>query len=123
MKATDIPHIGVIYKQFQKEIDVIKNNDDKAVVIPSLDRFAATFLEDICIDNEIVSDVYDTRGFRQGKEFLGKITNIIDGNNIESFDGKILIIMPWIEYKKVIEMLKNKAVTPRRIVCWNELFS
>jgi len=123
LKAKDIPHMRVVYDQFQKEIDDIKNNNEKAIVIPSLDRFAATFLEDVHIDKEIISDVYDTREFRRGKDFLGKTTKIIDDSNVKSFDGKILVIFPWIEYKKVMKMLKDKAVTPRRIVCWNELFS
>lgn len=122
LKAKDIPHMSIIYDQFQKEIDTIKNNNDKAIVIPSLDRFATTFLEDIYIDKEIVEDVYDTREFRKEKNFLGKTTKIIDDNNIGSFDGKILIILPWVEYKNVLEMLKDKAIKPSRIICWNEFF-
>jgi len=123
LKAKDIPHMHIVYEQFQKAIDSIRNNNDKVIVIPSLDRFATTFLEDIYIDKEIVSDVYDTREFRKEKGFLGKTTKIIDDNNIKLFDGKILVILPWIEYKRVIEMLKNQAVMPRQIVCWNEFFS
>lgn len=122
LKAKNIPHMRVIYDQFQNEIDNIKNNNEKAVVIPSLDRFATTFLEDIYIDEGIVSDVYDTREFRRGKDFLGKSTKIID-NNIDSFNGKILVILPWVEYNKVIEMLKSQTVTPTRVVCWNEFFA
>jgi len=123
LKAKDIPHIGVIYDQFQKEIDAIKDNNEKIIVVPSLDRFATTFLEDIYIDKEIVDDVYDMREFRKEKYFLGKATKVIDDNNIESFDGKTLVILPFIEYEKIIGILKDKAITPKRIVCWNEFFS
>lgn len=123
LKAKDIPHMAIIYDQFQKEIDTIKNNNEKVIVIPSLDRFATTFLEDIYIDVEIIEDIYDTREFRKEKEFLGKHTTIIDDKNIELFDGKILVILPWIEYKKIIEMLMDKEIMPRQIVCWNEFFA
>lgn len=122
LKAKDIPHMDIVYDQFQKEVDTIKNNNEKAIVIPSLDRFATTFLEDIYIDKEVVEDVYDTREFRKGKEFLGRTTKIIDNNNIRYFDGKILIILPWVEYKKVNDMLEHNRVRPKHIICWNELF-
>jgi len=80
------------------------------------------FLDDIHIDNETVDDVYDTRGFRKEKIFLGKATKIIDENSLELFDGKILVILPWVEYKKVLEVLSEKGVKPMSIVCWNEFF-
>jgi len=122
LKAMDVPHMRIVYDKFQKAIDAIKNNNDKAIVIPSLDRFATTFLDDIHIDNETVDDVYDTRGFRKEKIFLGKATKIIDENSLELFDGKILVILPWVEYKKVLEVLSEKGVKPMSIVCWNEFF-
>jgi len=43
LKAMDVPHMRIVYDKFQKAIDAIKNNNDKAIVIPSLDRFATTF--------------------------------------------------------------------------------
>jgi len=63
------------------------------------------------------------REFRKEKYFLGKATKVIDDNNIKSFDGKTLVILPFIEYEKIIGILKDKAITPKRIVCWNEFFS
>lgn len=123
LKAKDIPHMNAIYNRFQNEIDAIKNDNKKAIIIPALDRFAATFLQDINIDADIVEDVYDTREFRKEKEFLGRKTKIINDDNIDIFDGKILVILPWVEYGKILGMLADKAVKPERIVCWNQFFS
>ncbi|OAI08664.1 hypothetical protein A1342_16000 [Methylomonas methanica] len=122
LKAKDIPHMSAIYKRFQNEIDLIKGSNDKVTFMPSLDRFASTFLEDISIDDSLVEDVYDTREFRRDKRFLGKSTKIVDLENIKNLNDKILVILPWIEYEKVINMLNDSAVKPSKIVCWNNLF-
>ncbi|MBD9362050.1 B12-binding domain-containing radical SAM protein [Methylomonas fluvii] len=122
LKAKDIPHMKVVYTEFQNEIDSIMRNNDKAIFMPSLDRFAATFLEDINIDESLVEDVYDTREFRRGRKFLGKMTKIIDQENVNDLNNKVLVVLPWIEYENVINLLGDSDVKPSKILCWNNLF-
>ncbi len=123
LKAIDLPHMRGIYDKFQKMLNLVKEKGEKIIIIPSLDRFAATFLEDINIDDKMVEDVYDTRTFRKDKNFMRKPTKIINKDNISTLQDKIIVILPWIEYKEILSKLSTKSIKPSQIICWNTLFS
>lgn len=123
LKAKQVPHMQRVYQRFQQQLDQLKQAGEKAVFIPSLDRFAKVFLEDVDIDLETVESVYDTRAFRAGKTFLGKTTNILQTDNLDFFAGKNVVILPWVEYRNIIELFEQNHIKPAKLICWNLLFA
>ncbi|WP_150050903.1 B12-binding domain-containing radical SAM protein [Methylomonas rhizoryzae] len=123
LKAKDIPHMQGVYQRFQRALDEIKANGQKAIFTPSLDRFAKVFLEDMHIDENIVEAVFDTRSFRENKLFLGHSTALIDSNNIEQFNDKVVVILPWVEFRNLIDRLERHHVKPRQLISWNLMFA
>ncbi|MDX8126157.1 radical SAM protein [Methylomonas sp. OY6] len=122
LKARDIPHMKLVYDRFQAEMDALAENQQHAIFIPALDRFATVFLEDIKIDQTCVAAVYDTRPFREDKLFLDRRTQLLDIDRVKELDGQNVVILPWVEYQKVLDWLKHQNVTPKKVICWNQFF-
>ncbi len=123
LKAKDIPHMQEVYQRFQQAMDAIKANSEKAVFMPALDRFAKVFLEDLYIDPDIVGEIIDTRSFRRNKPFLGKTTRLINTQDLTELNDKIVVILPWVEYRSIIEGMEKYQVKPRKLISWNLMFA
>jgi len=121
IKAKDIPHMSVIYNKFQQLIDSYKEQKKKIIIMPGMDRFASTFLQDIKIDQKIVEDVYDTREFRIGDIFLGKKVKKFDDLTKEKLTDKAVVILPWVEYEKVYEKIEGFSEDVE-LLSWNKMF-
>ncbi len=121
VKAKDIPHIKVIYQDFQGKVDTLKAAGKKIIVMPAMDRYSTIFLQDISIDPDMVQEVFDTRSFRENTVFLKKKAKVLNSNNVESFSGKTVVILPWVEFEEAYEkiILNSNNVN---ILSWNKMF-
>ncbi len=121
IKANSIPHMAIVYNKFQNKIDRVTRHGHRLSVLPSLDRFASTFMEDININPDLVEAVYDTRQFRKGSLFLNKATKILE-TDFSALEGKTVVLLPWVEYETILSGLCEQHVSPQQIICWNTLF-
>ena len=117
-----IPHIEVFFKRFQEQVDQLRESGADVAVLPAMDRYYSVFKEDISLDGLNVAAVLDTRNFRIGKEFLGQEVKSFDKQSIQEYKDVVFLILPWVEYRKAIDILKNAGIPDEKILSWNQSF-
>jgi len=119
LTPVQIPHVKKIFSNFQKKIDVLKQDETEVVILPAMDRYFSVFNEDISIHGLNIKAILDSRKSRIGHTFMGHKVQMLDIESIQRNIQATFLILPWVEYRKAIDFLQRTGVKGDNILSWN----
>jgi len=121
--AANIPHVAQVYAAFQRSLDELKANQREVVTLPAVDRFWGVLSQDVDLTGLNVVSVLDTREHRIGVQFMGRTTERLTEESAAAQQGRVAVVLPWVEYETAVTTLLAAGFAAEDIVCWNEYFA
>lgn len=116
----DIPHISILFKDFEDKLDKFIVDNKDIVVMPALDRYFYSIKSDTKLLDIVPFKVFDSRDYRINDTFLGKSIEKLTKENLENIIDKAFLIYPWIEAEKAYKLLIDLEIPEEKILMWNK---
>lgn len=117
----NIPHISVLFENFENKLEKFVSDNKDIVVMPALDRYFYSIKSDTKLLNIIPFKVFDSRDYRINELFLSNTVEELSKDNIEKVKDKAFLIYPWVEAEKAYKLLISSGISEDRILMWNKI--
>lgn len=117
----DIPHISILFRNFENEFENFLSKNNEIIVMPAIDRYFYSIKSDTQMLDINPFKVFDLRDYRINDIFLGKVVEKLNEKNLRNVKDKAFIIYPWVEANTAYNLLIKSGVPKEKILMWNKI--